>query len=149
MWRADDGSGVAITVDPSATDADVTRIFDLATAGATTQLTLEEPVLNFANFIEEIAPETLPAFTAETGIAVNYDTYELNQVLESRLLVGSTGLDLVVPSNNYLERQIAAGVYRKLDKSQLPNLKNVDPAIYRLLERNDPRFWRPMLYQLS
>ena len=78
-----------------------------ATAGATTQLTLEEPVLNFANFIEEIAPETLPAFTAETGIAVNYDTYELNQVLESRLLVGSTGLDLVVPSNNYLERQTA------------------------------------------
>ena len=75
-----------------------------ATADATTQLTLEEPVLNFANFIEEIAPETLPAFTAETGIAVNYDTYELNQVLESRLLVGSTGLDLVVPSNSFLER---------------------------------------------
>ena len=109
-----------------------------ATAGAATQLTLEEPVLNFANFIEEIAPQTLPEFTRETGIAVNYDTYELNQVLESRLLVGSTGLDLVVPGNNYLERQIAAGVYRKLDKSLLPNLKNVDPAILKLLERNDP-----------
>jgi len=98
----------------------------------------EEPVVNFANFIEEIAPETLPEFTRETGIAVSYDTYELNQVLESRLLVGNTGLDLVVPGNNYLERQIAAGVYRKLDKSLLPNLKNVDPAIARLLERNDP-----------
>ena len=108
------------------------------TAGAATQLTLEEPVLNFANFIEEIAPETLPEFTRETGIAVNYDTYELNQVLESRLLVGNTGLDLVVPGNNYLERQIAAGVYRKLDKSRLSNLKNVDPAILKLLERNDP-----------
>jgi putrescine transport system substrate-binding protein len=59
-------------------------------------------------------------------------------VLESRLLVGNTGLDLVVPGNNYLERQIAAGVYRKLDKSRLPNLKNVDPAILRMLERNDP-----------
>ena len=109
-----------------------------ATAGAATQSSLEEPVLNFANFIEEIAPETLPGFTRETGIKVNYDTYELNQVLESRLLVGSTGLDLVVPGNNYLERQIAAGVYRKLDKSRLPNLKNVDPAILKLLERNDP-----------
>ena len=109
-----------------------------ATAGATTQLTLEEPVLNFANFIEEIAPETLPAFTAETGIAVNYDTYELNQVLESRLLVERTGLVLVVPSNNYLDRQFSAGVYRNHDKLQMPNRKNVDPAIYRLRERNNP-----------
>lgn len=109
-----------------------------ATAGTATQPSHEEPILNFANFIEEIAPETLPEFTRETGIVVNYDTYELNQVLESRLLVGSTGLDLVVPGNNYLERQIASGVYRKLDKSLLPNLKNVDPAILNLLERNDP-----------
>ena len=109
-----------------------------ATVGTAAQSSLEEPVVNFANFIEEIAPQTLPEFTRETGIAVNYDTYELNQVLESRLLVGSTGLDLVVPSNSYLERQIAAGVYRKLDKSRLPNLKNLDPAILSLLERNDP-----------
>jgi putrescine transport system substrate-binding protein len=109
-----------------------------ASAGTTTPPSHEEPVLNFANFIEEIAPETLPAFTRETGITVNFDTYELNQVLESRLLVGSTGLDLVVLTNNYLERQIAAGVYQKLEKSQLPNLKNVDAAIFRLLERNDP-----------
>ncbi len=109
-----------------------------AMAGAATQSSREEPVVNFANFIEEIAPETLPGFTRETGIAVNYDTYELNQVLESRLLVGSTGLDLVVPGNNYLERQIAAGVYRKLDKSRLPNLNNADPAILKLLESNDP-----------
>ena len=108
-----------------------------ATADTATPPSHEEPILNFANFIEEIAPGTLPAFTRETGIAVNYDTYELNQVLESRLLVGSTGLDLVVPTNNYLERQIASGVYHKLDKSLLPNLKNVDPEILKLLERND------------
>ena len=109
-----------------------------ATAATATEPSPEEPILNFANFIEEIAPETLPGFTRETGIKVNFDTYELNQVLESRLLVGSTGLDLVVPGNNYLERQIASGVYRKLDKSLLPDLKNVDPAILKLLERNDP-----------
>jgi putrescine transport system substrate-binding protein len=98
----------------------------------------EEPLVNFANFIEQIAPATLPAFTRETGIKVNYDTYELNQVLETRLLAGNSGLDLVVPGNNYLERGIASGVYRKLDKSLLPNLRHLDPAILKKLERNDP-----------
>jgi putrescine transport system substrate-binding protein len=98
----------------------------------------EEPLLNFANFIEEIAPETLETFTRETGIRVNYDTYELNQVLESRLLVGNTGLDLVVPSSNFIERQIRAGVYRKLDKGLLPNLRHLDPGLLAQLSRNDP-----------
>lgn len=105
--------------------------------GVATQ-SAEESIVNFANFIEEIAPETLPGFTRQTGIVVNFGTYELNQVLESRLLVGNSGLDLVVPTNNYLERQIASGVYRELDKSRLPNLKYVDPAILAMLEHNDP-----------
>lgn len=97
----------------------------------------EEQVLNFANFIEGIAPETLESFTRETGIRVNYDTYELNQVLESRLLVGNTGLDLVVPSNNFIERQIKAGVYRKLDRSLLPNHEHLDPALLAQVAHND------------
>lgn len=88
-----------------------------STAGHST----EEPVVNFANFVEEIAPETLPAFTRETGLAVNYDTYETNLSLESKLFVGSTGYDVVVPGNNFLERQIVAGVYQPLDKTKLPN----------------------------
>jgi putrescine transport system substrate-binding protein len=103
------------------------------TEGAT-----EEPVLNFANFIEEISPGTLPAFTRETGIRVNYDTYETNLALESRLVVGSTGLDVVVPGNNFLERQIAADVYQPLDKLRLPNLRHLDPRILAQLEANDP-----------
>ena len=107
-----------------------------ATRAATTSAG-EEPVLNFANFIEEIAPETLENFTRETGIRVNYDTYELNQVLESRLMVGNTGLDLVVPSSNFIERQIQAGVYRKLDKSLLPNRRHLDPAVLAQVARND------------
>lgn len=98
----------------------------------------EEPVLNFANFIEEISPQTLPAFTRETGIRVNYDTYESNLALESRLVVGSTGMDVVVPSNNFLERQIAAGVYQPLDKQRLPNLRHLDPRILEQLAKNDP-----------
>ena len=105
---------------------------------SSTPSSAEEPVLNFANFIEEIAPDTLENFTRETGIRVNYDTYELNQVLESRLLVGSTGFDLVVPSNNFIERQIQAGVYRKLDKTLLPNRRHLDPALLEQVSRNDP-----------
>jgi len=105
---------------------------------ASTPSSAEEPVLNFANFIEEIAPDTLENFTRETGIRVNYDTYELNQVLESRLLAGSTGFDLVVPSNNFIGRQIQAGVYRKLDKTLLPNSSHLDPALLEQAARNDP-----------
>jgi putrescine transport system substrate-binding protein len=102
------------------------------------QLAREEPVVNFANFIEEIAPDTLPEFTRDTGIAVNYDTFESNQALESRLVVGKTGFDVVVPSNNFLERQIKAGLYQALDRTKLPNLRHVDPVILKQLERNDP-----------
>jgi len=98
----------------------------------------EQQIVNFANFVEEIGPDTLAAFTKETGIAVNYDVYETNLVLESKLLVGSTGLDLVVPGNNFLERQIQAGIYRRLDKRLLPNLRHLDPEILRQLETNDP-----------
>lgn len=97
-----------------------------------------EPVVNFANFVEEIAPETLPAFTRETGLAVNYDTYETNLSLESKLFVGSTGYDVVVPGNNFLERQIVAGVYQPLDKTKLPNWKHLDVEILRQLAVNDP-----------
>lgn len=107
-------------------------------ANAAAATPVEEPLLNFANFIEEIAPETLENFTRETGIRVNYDTYEMNQVLESRLLAGNTGFDLVVPSNNFIERQVQAGVYRKLDRSLLPNLRHLDPALLEQVSRNDP-----------
>ncbi len=106
-------------------------------AGPAAATNAEEPVLNFANFIEEIAPDTLENFTRETGIRVNYDTYDLNQVLESRLLIGNTGLDLVVPSGNFVERQIQAGVYRKLDRSLLPNLEHLDPALLAQVAHND------------
>jgi putrescine transport system substrate-binding protein len=111
---------------------------DAPPAGAAAATAAEVPILNFANFVEEIAPDTLENFTRETGIRVNFDTYELNQVLETRLLVGSTGLDLVVPGNNFVERQIQAGVYRKLEKDLLPNLVHLDPALLAQLSRNDP-----------
>ena len=117
-------------------------------SGAPSISTAEDAVVNFANFIEEISPETIPSFTAETGIAVNYDTYDVTQVLETRLLVGNSGLDLVVPTSHFLERQIQAGLYRTLDKVQLPNRKHLDPSLLQHLARDDPgnRFAIPYVW---
>ena len=67
------------------------------------------------------------------GIKVNYDVFDSNEVLETKLLAGSTGYDIVVPSASFLARQIKAGIFQKLDKSQLPNLKNIDPEITKRL----------------
>lgn len=109
-----------------------------AGSGSPNERLAEDPVVNFANFIEEIAPDTIPSFTAETGIAVNYDAYDDNQVLETRLLVGNSGFDLVVPSSHFLDRQLQAGIYQKLDKDRLPNLKHLDPSLLLQLAHHDP-----------
>lgn len=98
----------------------------------------EEPVVHFGNFAEEIGRDTLEQFTRETGIAVVYDVYESNAVLDAKLLAGNTGYDVVVPGNNFLEDQAKAGIYRPLDRSRLPNWRHLDTAILKLLERNDP-----------
>ena len=66
----------------------------------------------------------------QTGIKVNYDVFDANEVLETKLLTGHTNYDVVVPSAPFLERQIKAGVFQKLDKSRLPNLKNLDPEMH-------------------
>ena len=78
-------------------------------------------------------------FTKETGIAVTYDVYDGNEVLETKLLAGHSGYDVVVPTAMpYMARQIAAGAYRTLDKAKLPNLKNLDPAIVAMVAAADP-----------
>ena len=97
-----------------------------------------EKVVNVYNWFDYIEPSALEKFTAETGIKVNYDTYESNEVLETKLLTGNTGYDVVVPSNTYLERQIKAGALSKLDRSQLPNWKNLDLVILNRVATNDP-----------
>ncbi|MGH8149888.1 MAG: polyamine ABC transporter substrate-binding protein [Steroidobacteraceae bacterium] len=95
-------------------------------------------VLNVYNWSDYIDPTVITDFEKESGITVRYDVYDSNYVLETRLLAGHTGYDVVVPSGPFLERQIAAGVYRKLDKSQLPNLANVDPNVARATALYDP-----------
>jgi putrescine transport system substrate-binding protein len=99
----------------------------------------EEKVLNISNWSDYIAPDTIEKFTAETGIKVNYDVYDSNEVLEAKLLAGKSGYDLVVPSASpFLARQIKAKVYRKIDKAKLKNYDNLDKQILASLTIADP-----------
>ena len=98
----------------------------------------EELVLNVYNWSDYIDPTVIEDFQKETGIQVKYDVFDSNEVLETKLLAGSTGYDIVVPSASFLERQIKAGVFQELDPSRLPNLKNVDPGIAQRVALHDP-----------
>jgi putrescine transport system substrate-binding protein len=98
----------------------------------------EEKVLHVFNWSDYIAEDTVPNFEKQTGIKVTYDVFDSNDVLETRLLAGNSGFDVVVPSASFLERQIKAGVFQKLDKSQLPNLKNMEPDIMNRVGLHDP-----------
>jgi len=98
----------------------------------------EEKVLFVYNWSDYIGEKTIAEFEAKTGIKVTYDVFDSNEVLETKLLAGKTGYDVVVPSANFLERQIKAGVFLKFDKSQLPNLVNMDPEIMQRVATHDP-----------
>jgi len=105
----------------------------LASAGAA-----QAQSVNVYNWSDYIAPDTIERFTAETGIAVNYDVFDSNDTLEARMLAGSSGFDVVVPTADFMQRQIAAGVYQPLNKDLLPNLANMDPQLMALAEVFDP-----------
>ena len=98
----------------------------------------EEQVVNVYNWSDYIDPAMLEAFTAETGIKVNYDVFDNNEVLQTKLLAGNTGYDVVVPSASFLELQIKAGVFRKLDRTKLPNWQYLDADILERVGRHDP-----------
>jgi putrescine transport system substrate-binding protein len=97
-----------------------------------------EKVLNIYSWIDYIAPNTVAKFEKETGIKVNYDTYDNNEILETKLLTGHSNYDVVIPTENFFDRQLHAGVYRKLDKEALPNLANADPEVMRRMAVHDP-----------
>src|SRR5437879_2228625 len=97
-----------------------------------------ERMVNFYNWSDYIDPTVLEDFIKETGIKVKYDTFDSNDILETKLLAGRTGYDLVVPTAYFLERQIKAGVFQKLDKANLPNLANMWPEISERLAVYDP-----------
>lgn len=99
----------------------------------------DEKVLNVYNWSDYIADDTLAKFTAETGIKVNYDVYDSNEVLEAKLTAGKSGYDVVFPSASpFLAQQIKAKVYQPLDKSKLANYGNLDKNRMKTLEASDP-----------
>ena len=110
----------------------------LAASAAVPPVRAQERVVNVYNWSDYIDPSVIEAFTRETGIKVRYDTFDSNDTLETKLLAGKSGYDVVVPTANFLERQIKAGVFQKLDKAKLPNLANLWPEISRRLAGYDP-----------
>ncbi len=98
----------------------------------------QERVVNFYNWSNYMAPGVLEDFTRETGIKVVYDTFDANETLETRLLAGKSGYDVVVPTAYFLQRQVSANIFRKLDREKLPNLANAWPEVTRRLAIYDP-----------
>jgi putrescine transport system substrate-binding protein len=98
----------------------------------------EDKVVRVYNWSDYIDPKILEDFTKETGIKVVYDVFDSNEVLETKLLAGKTGYDVVVPTGSFLSRQITAGVFQKLDKSKIPNIKEEWPEVYNRVAIYDP-----------
>ena len=108
-----------------------------AAAVATAQGT-ESKVLNIYNWSDYIADDTIKNFEKATGIKVRYDNYDNNEILHAKLVAGKTGYDIVVPSAHFAKTQLEGGLFQKLDRAQLPNWSNLDPAILEQMARVDP-----------
>jgi putrescine transport system substrate-binding protein len=98
----------------------------------------EDPVLNVYNWSDYVGEGVIDEFTKETGIKVVYDTYDSMEMMETKLLAGGSGYDLVVPTDRNLARLIQAGIIQKLDKSKVPNIANQWDEIAKRLETYDP-----------
>ena len=95
-------------------------------------------VLNVYNWSDYIADDTLANFEKETGIKVNYDNYDSNEILQAKLIAGNSGYDVVVPGSHFAKLQIEAGLLQKLDRSKLANWGNLAPGLLKQLETVDP-----------
>ncbi|MGE6793806.1 polyamine ABC transporter substrate-binding protein [Pseudomonas guineae] len=110
-------------------------LFASAAQAATAEPQRELRVYNWADYMLPSVPKD---FAANSGIKLTWDIFDTNEGLEAKLLTGNSGYDLVVPTNTFLENEIKAGVFQKLDKAQLPNWKNLDPGLLQLMTANDP-----------
>ena len=95
-------------------------------------------MLNIYNWSDYIADDTIKNFEKETGIKVNYDNYDTNEILHAKLVAGQTGYDIVVPGAHFAKTQIEGGLLQKLDRSKLSNWNNLDPALLKQLANVDP-----------
>ena len=110
----------------------------LVLAAATAHAADEPKLLNIYNWSDYIADDTIKNFEKETGIKVNYDNYDANEVLHAKLVAGKTGYDIVVPGSHFAKSQIAGGLLQKLDKSKLTNWANLDKGLLEQLANVDP-----------
>jgi len=123
------------------TGSDTMRAFLIGAAAAallTGAATAQDKVVNVYNWSDYIDEEILAEFEAETGIKVVYDVFDSNELLETKMLAGGSGYDVVVPTGTFMQRQIQAGVFEKLDKSKLPNLQNMWADIASVTAKYDP-----------
>lgn len=109
-----------------------------APASAPVAVNTEEKVLNIYNWPDYVPEGMIAAFEKETGIKVNYDTFETNEALHAKLVAGNTGYDIVVPGAVFAKPQIEGGLLQTLDKSKIPNWANLDPAVMSALTKADP-----------
>jgi len=121
----------------------VRRFFVLSAATAVAAVVswssyAQERVVNVYNWSDYIDESVIEEFTKETGIKVVYDVFDSNEILETKLLAGGSGYDVVVPTGNFLARQIQAGVFQKLDKAKLPNLVNMWDVVSERTAKYDP-----------
>ena len=105
------------------------------TGGAAATATKELNIYNWSDYVD---PDTVKEFEAANNVTVRYDVYDSNETLEAKVLTGKSGYDLVVPSISHVGRQIKAGAYQEMDKSQLSNYNNIDPALLKMLDQVDP-----------
>ena len=107
-----------------------------------------EPKVHIYNWYDFIAPETTKDFQAQTSVAVTYDVFDNGDVMQSKLMAGRSGYDVVVATGDLLPNLIKAGVLKELDRSQLPNWPNLDPQILAKVQGNDPgnRYAVPYLW---
>jgi putrescine transport system substrate-binding protein len=105
-----------------------------------------EAGLNLYTWSDYLAPDTIASFEKQSGVKVHVSYFDTNETLEARMLTGSSGFDVVVPTAPYMQRQIRSGAYLPLDKKKLPNLVNLDPAIMSRVAVNDPGNMHGIVY---
>ena len=112
-----------------------TTLLATASQAQTPEKQRELRVYNWADYMLPAVPKE---FQEKSGIKLTWDIFDTNEGLEAKLLTGNSGYDLVVPTNTFLENEIKAGVFQKLDKSKLPNWQHLDPGLLQLMTANDP-----------
>jgi len=105
-----------------------------------------ENTMSLYMWADEIAPDTLPSFEKLTGIKVNVSCFDSPEMLESHMLTGSSGFDLVMPSDAFIQRHLRSGAYAVLDKTKLPNFKHLDPALMARVASSDPANAHTVIY---